>query len=185
MKIKLFTRLRAASLIPLLLLPLFIVPTTGCTVSAAQIESDVNLVLQESGQVLIALGDAPQAAELQTAEVAVQAAEAAWKGGSPVADVISALNILEIAVSAVPLTSPYSAAVDAIIAGIEFVLNNLAPPPAATGAPRPLVMAAHVARVKNARVGRLVLKPHMFQSPVNAQKSLWNRSVEGTGLKKF
>lgn len=149
------------------------VPMSGCTVSQAQVESDINLVLSESGQILTALGDSAEASDIAQAEAALQKAEAAWQGGSPVADVISALDVLEAAVSAVPLTSPYSAAVDAIVAGIEFVLTNL--PASATPVASPALRARALS--VNAHIGRVKLKPHFMQSPASAQKLLWNVAV--------
>lgn len=152
-----------------LLIPLT-VPTIGCTVSTAQIESDINIVLTQSSQVVAALGDTAVAADIQKAQAALQQAEAAWKGGGTVNDVVSALNILEIAIANIPETAQYSAEVDVIVAGIEFVLTNLDTPTAA-------VKANVRAQVSNPHKGKVVVKPHMFQSPESAEKALWNKAV--------
>lgn len=153
------------------------VAMTGCTVSAAQIEANINLISQQAASILSQIGDTAIAADITAGVEKLKEAEAAWKGGGAVQDIISALNILEIAVGAVPLTAAYSPLVDVIVAGIEFILTNFVTTKAApTGAVRAMALPGQY----NPHKGRLVVKPHMMQSPSGAYKALWDKTYAAT-----
>ena len=145
-----------------------IVPVTGCT--SSQIESAVNSVISGTESILkVVEPNAPYTAQLQSALNALVAAEASWKGGSPVSVIESALATVEAVTAVIPLTASYSPLIDVLVATIDAALS-LIPPSAAVSA---RVVAA------NPHIGRVTLaKPHLFQSRKAAIEEQWNAIVD-------
>jgi hypothetical protein len=145
-----------------------IVPVTGCT--SSQIESAVNSVISGTESILkVVEPNAPYTAQLQSALNALVAAEASWKGGSPVSVIESALATVEAVTAVIPLTASYSPLIDVLVATIDAALA-LIPPSAAVSA-RVVATNPHIGRVTLA-------KPHLFQSRKAAIEEQWNAIVD-------
>ena len=157
-----------------------IVPVTGCT--SSQIESAVNSVISGTESILkVVEPNAPYTAQLQSALNALVAAEASWKGGSPVSVIESALATVEAVTAVIPLTASYSPLIDVLVATIDAALA-LIPPSASSGVMVsvevwPTLSARVVAA--NPHIGRVTLaKPHLFQSRKAAIEEQWNAIVD-------
>ena len=152
------------------------VPLTGCT--PAQIENEINTVLQETGAILaVAEPGAAWVAQLDKAAAALKAAEATWTAGGAVQDVINALNTIADITAVIPLTAAYSPLIDILVAGIDSVLELLVPKPVTTAQASGASLlsfaafAASAARPYNPHKGRAHVKNH------KDSKAQWNEYV--------
>lgn len=140
---------------------------TGCTDTTINI---LNTVIQSAEAVLVVME--PNASWLPAFKAAIAAlktAETTWTAGGPVTVVVNALNTLAAVAAVIPLTEPYSALIDVLVAGIEAVLVALhgktATPVAMTSA------GPHRGRAQ-------LTKPHFLQSRVTAYGNQWNAIVK-------
>lgn len=147
----------------------------GCTPSQVkQVEGDINVVLDQAASVLVVLDpNSPAVADIQKGIAALKTAEAAWIDGGAVQDVVNALNILEEAAALIPLTAPYAGLIGVLVAGIDIVLNYLAP-----GS----VSALRKTVALNSYHGRAVIAHHRFRSRSYDFKQAWNQTAKDSGL---
>ncbi len=126
---------------------------SGCT--SAQIENEINVILQGIANILAVSGETTWSKTLSNAEQALVQAEATWKAGGAIQILIDALNTVEDVTAVIPLTNQYSDFIDVIVAAIETVLVLLEP--SVSGATN-LKMAAkhnpHKGRIPNFKSGR-------------------------------
>jgi hypothetical protein len=95
----------------------------GCT--SAQIEQEINVILQGTSNILAVAGQTSWAKTLSAAEQALAQAETTWKSGGSVQILIDALDTVEAVTAVIPLTDQYSEFIDVIVAAIETVLPLL------------------------------------------------------------
>jgi hypothetical protein len=170
-------KLGAWSMIMTLMLGMFvsvgIVQTTACT--SNQVENNINAVLSAAQAVIkVAEPNASWVPQMSAAITALQQAETAWKGGSSITIVESALNTLASVTSVIPITATYSPLIDIIVAAVDMVLNTIQ-----VNNPSVSVKAAVVLGPYNHH-GRVVLaKPGLFhRSQASAIKAQWNKAVK-------
>ena len=151
---------------------------TGCAFS---VSGTLNVIIEAVGGILSYVGGSlPWVADLQAALTALQAAEAAWKSGSPAAIVIDALNTVEAVLAVIPLTAVYSPLIDIIVSGIEAVISYFAPTAQAMHA---LGAKTRTGAEHNPHLGRIPLKqPHALQSREGAARQQYNDAAIGLGL---
>lgn len=98
--------------------------TTGCT-SQQTIASLIATVGTATASLETLEGNATLAAKIKTDTAAATLAVTNWKSGSPVQDVVEALNLVQDDLNLLPLAGPDVALVDLAIGTVQEILNLL------------------------------------------------------------
>jgi hypothetical protein len=163
---------KSTSLIALVLVAALVM--TSCTFNVTAM---LNTVISATQAILkVAAPTDPWAAQLSAALTALQQAETSWKAGGAIAVVEDALNTLVAVTAVIPLTAPYSALIDVLVAGVDAVLNVIEP--------TPQVKAMKAKLASNLHYGRIPLAKASLRHPTRqgAFKAQFNAVAKGIGL---
>lgn len=147
----------------------------GC--NSNDTEQDINAIIAACQSVVaVAEPGATWLPEMNAAITALEGAEKAWTGGSPISVVESALNTVAAVTAVIPLTAAYSPLIDVIVAAIDTVLALTAPAASSNAvSSRAVTQNPHAGRVK-------LLAPHMLQKRHSAFIQQFNDTAVGIGL---
>jgi hypothetical protein len=137
-----------------------------CKVTATQIAADgkaVGAALQSIANAVEATNPA-LSTDLTAAASTLVTATANWKTGTPVDDINTAANAVEVILAAIPQTAPYAVFVGIAVAALDILISNLSTQPAqATGnfIANARTVAAHVDTLPaNPWRGQAVIQHH-------------------------
>lgn len=144
---------------------------TGCSVN---VKALLNTVLEAAQGILnVAEANAPWLSSFTNAVTALEAAISQWTAGGVITVVEQALNALESVLAVIPVTEVYSPLIAVLVAGIDAVLNAIAP------------STSTALRSSNPYRGMVTLqKPHFLQTQQGAVKEQWNNEAKRLGLPK-
>ena len=157
-------------------------PTTGCTASASELQSDATTLASALNNLAAAIqtSDATAANNLKTAAAALTAAVQSGITGPAWEQVLNAATSgAEVVLSAIPVTAPYAALLAIAVAAAEAIIAN-------TVSGRMLVKAEATGNNANllwyTRTGRGLLRHRFGRGPAGDFKASWNAEAAATGF---
>lgn len=157
-------------------------PTTGCTASTSELQSDATALASALNNLaaVVQASDATAANNLKTAAAALTAAVQSEITGPAWEQVLNAATSgAEVVLAAIPVTAPYAALLAIAVAAAEAILAN-------TLGGRTLVKAEPAGNNANllwyARTGRGLLRHRFGRGPAGDFKASWNAEAAATGF---
>ncbi len=157
-------------------------PTTGCTASSSELQSDATTLASALNNLAAAIqtSDATAANNLKTAAAALTAAVQSGIKGPAWEQVLNAATSgAEVVLSAIPVTAPYAALLAIAVAAAEAIIAN-------TMSGRTSVKAEAAGNNGNllwyARTGRGLLRHRFGRGPAGDFKASWNAEAAATGF---
>ncbi len=157
-------------------------PTTGCTASTSELQSDATTLASALNNLAAAIqtSDATAANNLKTAAAALTAAVQSGITGPAWEQVLNAATSgAEVVLSAIPVTAPYAALLAIAVAAAEAIIAN-------TMGGRTSVKAQATGNNGNLlwymRTGRGLLRHRFGRGPAGDFKASWNAEAAATGF---
>ena len=157
-------------------------PTTGCTASSSELQSDATTLASALNNLAAAIqtSDATAANNLKTAAAALTAAVQSGIKGPAWEQVLNAATSgAEVVLSAIPVTAPYAALLAIAVAAAEAIIAN-------TMSGRTSVKAEAAGNNANllwyTRTGRGLLRHRFGRGPAGDFKASWNAEAAATGF---
>ena len=157
-------------------------PTTGCTASSSELQSDATTLASALNNLAAAIqtSDATAANNLKTAAAALTAAVQSGITGPAWEQVLNAATSgAEVVLSAIPVTAPYAALLAIAVAAAETIIAN-------TLSGRTSVKAEVAGNNGNllwyTRTGRGLLRHRFGRGPAGDFKASWNAEAAATGF---
>ncbi len=157
-------------------------PTTGCTASTSELQSDATTLASALNNLAAAIqtSDATAANNLKTAAAALTAAVQSGITGPAWEQVLNAATSgAEVVLSAIPVTAPYAALLAIAVAAAEAIIAN-------TMSGRTSVKAQAAGNNGNllwyTRTGRGLLRHRLGRGPAGDFKASWNAEAAVTGF---
>ncbi|MGB0065931.1 MAG: hypothetical protein WBP85_15920 [Terracidiphilus sp.] len=157
-------------------------PTTGCTASTSELQSDATALASALNNLAAAVqtSDATAASNLRTAAAALAAAAQSGITGPAWEQVLNAATSgAEVVLSAIPVTAPYAALLSIAVAAAEAIIAN-------TESGKTQVKAEAAGNNANLlwymRTGRGLLRHRFGRGPAGDFKASWNAEAAATGF---
>jgi hypothetical protein len=157
-------------------------PTTGCTASTSELQSDATTLASALNNLAAAIqgSDATVASNLKTAATALTAAVQSGTTGPAWEQVLNAATSgAEVVLSAIPVTAPYAALLAIAVAAAEAIIAN-------TVSGGTQVKAEATGNNANLlwymRTGRGLLRHRFGRGPAGDFKASWNAEATATGF---
>jgi hypothetical protein len=158
------------------------VPTTGCTVSTSELQSDATVLASALNNLaaVVQTTDGTAAGNLKTAAVALTAAAQSGAIGPAWEQALNAATAgAEVVLSAIPVTAPYAALLAIAVAAAEAIIAN-------TVSGGTSVKAEATGNNANLlwyrRTGRGLIRHRFGRSPAGDFKASWNAEAAATGF---
>jgi hypothetical protein len=148
--------------------------TTGCTVSAAQIQADGKALHEALLSVanIYTLTSPTAAANLVTAANALLAVTQNWQTGSSIAIFNDAANAVEVILAAIPQTAAIAPLIPIAVAALDILLANVNPK-----ASNAVALHAMASPKGNPYRGKATIKHRMGRSIEGDFKAAWNKAA--------
>jgi hypothetical protein len=175
-------KLGAWMLIALLLSASATLPTTGCTASSSELQSDATTLASALNNlaVVIQTSDATAANNLKTAAAALAAAAQSGTSGPAWELALNAATSgAEVVLSAIPVTAPYAALLAIAVAAAEAIIANTVGVGTSVKAEAPGNSAN---LLWYTRTGRGLLRHRLGRGPAGDFKASWNAEAAATGF---
>jgi hypothetical protein len=158
------------------------VPTTGCTVSTSELQSDATALASALNNLAVVIqpSDATAASNLKTAAAALTAAAQSGLAGPAWEQALNAATAgAEVVLSAIPVTAPYAALLAIAVAAAEVIIANTT-----NGATS--VRAGATGNNDNLlwykQTGRGLIRHRFGRGPAGDFKASWNAEAAATGF---
>lgn len=157
-------------------------PTTGCTASASELQSDATALASALNNLaaVVQASDATVANNLKTAAAALTAAVQSGVTGPTWEQVLNAATSgAEVVLAAIPVTAPYAALLAIAVAAAEAILANTLSGKVSVKAEAP---GDNANLLWYMRTGRGLLRHRLGRGPAGDFKASWNAEAAATGF---
>jgi hypothetical protein len=158
------------------------VPTTGCTASTSELQSDATALASALNNLAVVIqpADATAASNLKTAAAALTAAAQTGSTGPAWERALNAATSgAEVVLSAIPVTAPYAALLAIAVAAAEVIVANTV----SAGTQVKAVATGNDANLLwYKQTGRGLIRHRFGRSPAGDFKASWNAEAAATGF---
>jgi hypothetical protein len=158
------------------------VPTTGCTASTSELQSDATTLASALNNLaaVVQTSDATVASNLKTAAATLIAAAQSGTTGLAWVQVLNAATSgAEVVLSAIPVTAPYAALLAIAVAATEAIIANTVSSGTQVKAEAP---GNNANLLWYMRTGRGLLRHRFGRGPAGDFKASWNAEAAATGF---